>query len=95
MYQWETAWLRLPPKHPDRWDRVVKCMTNKREDGPTLKEVLLDFANQRNVDDVAKRVKYYLSSILDLPAKDAQYHKRCYDAFTYIPKSFYIAFCVR
>lgn len=76
--------LPLDPKHPQRWDRVVKCMTNERPDAPSFQQAILEIADQRN-DDVARRLKYHLRNVIDLPAADAQYHKRCYDHFTYVP----------
>ena len=76
--------LPLDPKHPERWDRVVKCMTNERPGATSFKQAILEIADQRN-DDVARRLKYHLRNVIDLPAADAQYHKRCYDNFKYVP----------
>ena len=72
-------------KHPDRWDRVVECMTNERSDIPSFRQTILDIADQRN-DDAARRVKYHASNVIDLPGADAQYHLRCYRAFVKVPK---------
>lgn len=74
----------LDKKNPKRWDRVVKCMTNERPDSPSFQQAILEIADQRN-DDVARRLKYHLRNVIDLPAADAQYHKRCYDHFMYVP----------
>ena len=76
--------LPIDPKHPKRWDRVIKCMTIERPGAPTFQNVLLDIADQRN-DDVARRVKHNLRNVIDLPAVGAQYHKRCYDGFMHVP----------
>ena len=76
--------VSIDPRHPERWDRVVKHMTNERPGAPTFKDVILDVAEQRN--EVASRVKHNLRTIIDLPAVDAQYHKRCYSACMRVPK---------
>ena len=82
--------LPIDDRHPERWDRVRECMTKTRFDKernplPTMKDMLLDIAEQRN-DDVARRVKLHLSVVSDLPAAECKYHVRCYDSFTKVPK---------
>lgn len=74
----------LDPRHPERWDRVIKCMTTEQPDGQALKDVIPDVAEKWNYE-FARRVKFDLSNTVDLPAADAQYHKRCYDGFMHIP----------
>ncbi len=59
-------------------------MTNERPDAPSFQQAMLEIADQRH-DDIAQRLKYRLRNVIDLPAADAQYHKRCYDHFTYVP----------
>jgi hypothetical protein len=74
------------PKHLDRWDRVVQCETSDRPGRTPFKDVLLGICEQRN-DELSRKVEIRLKGALtDLPAADAQYHKRCYDEFMVIPK---------
>lgn len=74
------------PKHPDRWDRVIQCETCDRPGRTPFKNVLLDICDQRN-DDLGRQVEIRIKGALtDLPAADAQYHKRCYDDFVQVPR---------
>lgn len=81
--------LPIDDRHPERWDRVRKCMTKERFDTernplPTMKDMLLDVAEQRN-DDMARRVKLHLAFVSDLPSAECKYHVRCYNSFTKVP----------
>ena len=74
------------PKHPERWVRVVKCQTKDRPGQLPFKDVLLDVCEQRN-DEWGRQVEIRIKGALtDLPAADAQYHKKCYKDFVTIPK---------
>jgi len=78
--------LPKDPKHPDRWERIIQCETSDRPGLTPFKDVLLDLCEQRN-DDWGRKVEIRIKGVLtDLPAADAQYHKKCYDAFMVIPK---------
>ena len=82
--------LSIDVRHPDRWDRVRECMTTERFDRehnplPTMKDMLLDVAEQRN-DEVARRIKLHLPFVSDLPAAECKYHVRCYNSFMKVPK---------
>lgn len=82
--------LPISGKHPDRWNRVRKCMTKDRFDKegntlPTMKDMLLDVAEQRN-DDVARRLKLHLAFVSDLPSAECKYHVHCYNSFLKVPK---------
>jgi hypothetical protein len=64
-------------------------MTNERFDKvnnplPTLKDVILDVAGQRN-DEVARRVSLHIGFLSDLPSAECKYHVRCYNSFMKIP----------
>lgn len=73
------------PKNPSRWNRVIKCETTDRPGLPPFKDVLLDACEQRN-DDWGRKVEIRIKGALtDLPAADAQYHKKCYVDFMSIP----------
>ena len=78
--------LPIDDRHPERWDRVRECMTKERFDTernplPTMKDMLLDVAEQRN-DDVTRRVKLHLAFVSDLPSAECKYHVHCYNSFT-------------
>ena len=70
----------MDERHPDRWDKVRQCETDVRPGRLTFKQQLLDIGEGRGdawANDVALRV----AGITDLPATDAQYHQRCYNAY--------------
>ena len=74
------------PKHPDRWERVVQCETSDRPGITSFKDVLLDVCEQRH-DDWGRKVEIRIKGALtDLPAAEAQYHKKCFNKFMVIPK---------
>jgi len=74
------------PRHPDRWERVIQCQTSDRPGRTPFKDVLLDICEQRN-DDWSRKVEIRIKGALsDLPAADAQYHKKCYGDLIVIPK---------
>lgn len=82
--------LPMDARHPERWDRVRECITKERFDKecnplPTMKDVILDVAEQRN-DEVARRVKLHLAFVSDLPSAECKYHVRCYNSFMKVPK---------
>ena len=67
-------------------ERVIKCETKDRPGLLSFKDVLLDVCEQRN-DKWGREVEIRINGAhSDLPAADAQYHKKCYDAFMVIPK---------
>ena len=66
-------------RHPARWERVIQCETSDRPGHTPFKDVLLDVCEQRN-DDWGRAVEIRIKGALtDLPAADAQYHKKCYE----------------
>ena len=71
---------------PDRWERVIQCETSDRPGRVPFKDVLLDMCEQRN-DELERSIEIRLKGALtDLPAADAQYHKKCYNDFMAIPQ---------
>ena len=77
-------------KHPDRWDRVCECLTKDRVDNDgnpllTMKDMILDIAEQRNCDAV-RRAKLHIALVSDLPSAECKNHARCYNNFMQIPK---------
>ena len=77
--------LCLPkdPKNPKKCQRIIQCETNERPGLPTFKDVLLDICEQR-IYEWGRQVKIrFKGAMTDLPAADAQYHKKCYDDFAY------------
>ena len=77
--------LPLDPRHPDRWDRIVQCETLDRPGLSSFRDIVLDVAEQRN-DEIFRTALRNIGVERDLPARDAQYHKRCYDNFMCVPK---------
>ena len=76
----------MDDRHPERWDRVRECMTKERFDKygtrlPTMKDVILDVAEQRN-DDVASRIKLHLACVSDLPSADCKFASTMYAVIT-------------
>ena len=51
---------------------------------PTMKDVILDVAGQRN-DDMARTVSLHIGILSDLPSAECRYHVRCYNSFMKIP----------
>ena len=73
------------PKHPDRWEKVRECQTDKRPGQTTFKDVVIDMCDQR-ADDWSRLVENRINGVLaDLPAADARYHDKCYQEFRYVP----------
>uniref|UniRef100_UPI00358E0907 uncharacterized protein n=1 Tax=Myxine glutinosa TaxID=7769 RepID=UPI00358E0907 len=78
--------VAIDPRHPERWNRVIQCETKDRPGYQAFKDVLLDACEQRN-DEWGRQVEIRIKGALtDLPAADAQYHKKCYDLFMIMPK---------
>lgn len=71
-------------KNPNRWNPVKKCQTLDRSGLPSFKDVILSKCDERQ-DDWAEVVKLRVNGIMDLPAADAQYHSKCYNAFRKVP----------
>ena len=64
----------------------MQCQTSDRPGQIPFKDVILDICDQHN-DEWARQVEVRVKgAVSDLPAADAQYHKKCYDAFMTIPK---------
>ena len=74
--------LPKDPRNPKRWRRVVQCQTADRgETQKTFREVILDTCEKRN-DELGNNVRLrVLSTVSDLHAADAQYHKDCMSSF--------------
>lgn len=70
--------------NPNRWNPVKKCQTLDSPDLPSFKDVILSKCDERQ-DDWAEVVKLRVNGIMDLPAADAQYHSKCYNAFRKVP----------
>lgn len=82
--------LPMDARHPERWDRVRECVIKERFDKeynalPTMKDVILDVAEQRN-DDVTRRVKLHFPFGSDLHSAECEYHVRCYNSFIKVHK---------
>ena len=79
------ACIPQDPKHPDRWEKVRECQTDKRPGRATFKYVVIDMCDQR-ADDWSRLVENRINGVLaDLPAADARYHDKCYQEFRYVP----------
>lgn len=77
--------IPLDPRHPDRWDKVRQCQTKERPGMMTFRDSIVKIAEERN-DELGRRVLRNIGEETDLPARDAQYHERCYKSFQIIPK---------
>ncbi len=73
-----------PPKHSNRWDRVVRCETNGVKNASPFKPVLIQYCDNRN-DVWSRGVAMSCYGVHDLTAAEEQYHLRCYDEFRKIP----------
>ena len=67
-------------KNPTRWRKVVQVKTVGAPGKVPLKDAILQKCEERN-DEVSQVVHVRLSSISDLHAADAQYHKDCFQKF--------------
>jgi hypothetical protein len=81
IFSGEKCLMNFDSKHPDRWRRVVLCRTADRKDQNTFKQSIIDTCEARQ-DNISQQVKMrVLSSVSDLHAADARYHKDCRDNF--------------
>ena len=67
-------------KNSTRWHKVVQVKTVGAPGKVPLKDAILQKCEERN-DEVSQVVHVRLSSISDLHAADAQYHKDCFQKF--------------
>ena len=86
------ACIPLDPRHPDRWDKVRQCQTKERPGMMTFRDTIVEIAGERN-DEMGRRVLRNIGEETDLPARDAQYHERCYKSFQIIPKFVALTSC--
>ena len=77
----EVCQLQLDPRHPERWNKVIRCATAEQGDDYNFKKDILKVCNQRGdtqADEVRIRIQ---GAISDLHAADAVYHKTCHFRF--------------
>ena len=73
-------YANLDSKNPTRWHKALQVKTVGSPGKVPLKDAILQKCEERN-DEVSQVVHLRLSSISDLHAADAQYHKDCFQKF--------------